>query len=229
MKFKAFTLSEVLITLGIIGVVAAMIIPTLVAKYQEKVAVTQLKKTYSILSNAWQMVEAEYGTIDTWGLNDTDTHTKDEKGNPVYNKSAQSIIAQRLKPYLKVAKTCELNKVCREGVFTDKWDSPPQANFFLNDGTYMGIGYYLDSAKSADVLVILPSSKKVILGKTKFYFKLRPNKVIPEGDNNICENCFKNQCYNNGRYCTAWVIYNENMDYLKCDDLSWNGKHKCSD
>ena len=25
----------------------------------------------------------------------------------------------------------------------------------------------------------------------------------------------------------AWVILNENMDYLKCKDLSWNGKNKC--
>ena len=27
--------------------------------------------------------------------------------------------------------------------------------------------------------------------------------------------------------CTAWVLYNENMDYLHCDDLSWTGKTKC--
>lgn len=31
-----------------------------------------------------------------------------------------------------------------------------------------------------------------------------------------------------GGGCTAWVIFNENMDYLHCDDLSWNGKTKCS-
>ena len=36
MRFKAFTLAEVLITLAIIGVVAAMTIPTLIANYQER-------------------------------------------------------------------------------------------------------------------------------------------------------------------------------------------------
>ena len=41
----AFTLAEVLITLGIIGIVAAMTIPTLLAKYQEKQTVTKLKQT----------------------------------------------------------------------------------------------------------------------------------------------------------------------------------------
>lgn len=27
--------------------------------------------------------------------------------------------------------------------------------------------------------------------------------------------------------CTAWVIVNENMDYLHCNDLDWNGKTSC--
>lgn len=48
----AFTLAEVLITLGIIGVVAAITIPTLVSKYQMKVFETAFKKQYSVLQNA---------------------------------------------------------------------------------------------------------------------------------------------------------------------------------
>ncbi len=45
---KAFTLAEVLITLGVIGVVAAMTMPSLVANYQKKVWVNQLKKLYQL-------------------------------------------------------------------------------------------------------------------------------------------------------------------------------------
>lgn len=41
----AFTLAEVLITLGIIGVVAAMTLPSLITNYQEKQRVSQLKKS----------------------------------------------------------------------------------------------------------------------------------------------------------------------------------------
>lgn len=44
MKKIAFTLAEVLITLGIIGVVAAMTMPVLIQNQREKVVVTQLKK-----------------------------------------------------------------------------------------------------------------------------------------------------------------------------------------
>ena len=31
----------------------------------------------------------------------------------------------------------------------------------------------------------------------------------------------------NGYGCAAWVLQNENLDYKKCSDLSWNGKRKC--
>jgi len=47
-----FTLAEVLITLGIIGVVAAMTIPTLISNYQEKAYKTQYKKIFSELNQA---------------------------------------------------------------------------------------------------------------------------------------------------------------------------------
>ena len=49
-KKSAFTLAEVLITLGVIGVVAALTLPTLITNYKNKVYVNQLKATLSILS-----------------------------------------------------------------------------------------------------------------------------------------------------------------------------------
>ena len=62
----AFTLAEVLITLGIIGVVAAMTLPTLIAKYQKQVVTTHLKKYYSVMSQAIKLAEAENGDIKYW-------------------------------------------------------------------------------------------------------------------------------------------------------------------
>ena len=49
-KSAAFTLAEVLITLGIIGVVAAMTIPTLIANIKGARIRTQLKKGISAQS-----------------------------------------------------------------------------------------------------------------------------------------------------------------------------------
>ena len=55
----AFTLAEVLITLGIIGIVAAMTIPTLVSKIQEAHFHAKWKECYAILNNAFKMTVAE--------------------------------------------------------------------------------------------------------------------------------------------------------------------------
>jgi prepilin-type N-terminal cleavage/methylation domain-containing protein len=61
-----FTLAEVLITLTIIGVVAALTIPGLVASYQKKVITTKLKKFYSTMSQALALSEIDNGDIVTW-------------------------------------------------------------------------------------------------------------------------------------------------------------------
>jgi len=58
----AFTLAEVLITLGIIGVVAAMTLPVLIQKHQKKVTVTKLKKAYTTLSQVIQKSYADNGS-----------------------------------------------------------------------------------------------------------------------------------------------------------------------
>ena len=55
---KGFTLAEVLITLAIIGIVAALTIPSLANGYQKRVLTTQLQKAYAELSQAGAMVVA---------------------------------------------------------------------------------------------------------------------------------------------------------------------------
>ena len=65
-KATAFTIAEVLITLGIIGIVAAMTIPTLVKKYERYVLKKQFQTAYSLVSNAVQRM-----TIDNPNLMNT--------------------------------------------------------------------------------------------------------------------------------------------------------------
>ena len=60
-RFKGFTLAEVLITLGIIGVVAAMTLPILVNNYRAKSLETSFKKADTIISQAMQSTMFEYG------------------------------------------------------------------------------------------------------------------------------------------------------------------------
>ncbi len=67
-NYIAFTLAEVLITLGIIGIVAALTIPALITKYQDKVTITALKKSYSTLKSAMERAEDDLGSVKDWDI-----------------------------------------------------------------------------------------------------------------------------------------------------------------
>ena len=69
---KGFTLAEVLITLGVIGVVAALTLPSVIANYQKKQTVVQLKQAYSILANAVDHSIAKNGDPDSWEYSSPD-------------------------------------------------------------------------------------------------------------------------------------------------------------
>ena len=61
----AFTLAEVLITLGIIGVVAAMTMPSLIQHHREKAMVTSLEKFVSTISQAVDLYKADNDCVDS--------------------------------------------------------------------------------------------------------------------------------------------------------------------
>jgi len=92
---NGFTLAEVLITLVIIGVIAAMTIPTTIAKYQKEETVSRLKKVYATLLTAYNTAVFEHGDIKNWSF-----------GQP--NNIANSV-SKYILPYLQVAKFCGTN------------------------------------------------------------------------------------------------------------------------
>ncbi|MBS5803289.1 MAG: hypothetical protein KIC80_09830 [Brachyspira sp.] len=55
-----------MITLGIIGVVAAMTLPSVVNKYKQQEAIARMKKAYSILNQALRLSVAENGDFSEW-------------------------------------------------------------------------------------------------------------------------------------------------------------------
>lgn len=95
-KNSAFTLAEVLITLGIIGIVAAMTIPVLVNSYQKTQTITQLKEVYSQLNNAMALAKVDNGTdVNAWDIPNSSL------------VAAETYFAQTyLMPYLKVIQDC---------------------------------------------------------------------------------------------------------------------------
>ncbi len=101
LKFLGFTLTEVLITLGIIGVVAALTIPSLICSYKEKQTYALLNETYSIIAQAIKLAEVDYGELEAWGF----------VSNYAQEDSNGLKIAEKLKPYLKISKDCGLQDI----------------------------------------------------------------------------------------------------------------------
>ena len=99
-KSKGFTLAEVLITLGIIGVVAAITMPTLINNYREKTTVNKVKKFYSMMSQAYLMSVKDNEHADSWSV---------ENG---YSATTARQLASYLKPYLKIQKDCGTSSGC---------------------------------------------------------------------------------------------------------------------
>ena len=60
-KNTAFTLAETLITLGIIGVVAAMTIPNLITEHQKRATVTKLQRAISVINQAYRLAYDDVG------------------------------------------------------------------------------------------------------------------------------------------------------------------------
>lgn len=233
LKKAAFTLAEVLITLGIIGVVAAMTMPSLIQNYQEKATATKLKKCYSLVSQAYVSILNDEGGSDTLQAGD-DLEMMEKFGK-----------------YLKYQKTCGRNKGCFPNVTYksvtgngySKWedDTTDRSRAILTDGTLIMFnksamwggneGNYLYAQIYVDINGFKGPNQ---LGRDFFYFYISPEKIVPAGakaleEKNEDQKFTKNCIQQNGYACAAWVIYNENMDYLHCKDLSWDGKHSCKE
>ena len=229
----AFTLAEVLITLGIIGVVAAMTMSSLITAKQEKATISTIKKNYSILANALLMAQNDNGELYTWGI------TKDADG--------LNLVSSNLKPYLKIIEDCGVGEKsdCAPGdngkfkdltgrKRTEDFSSSDYYSFRLNDGTAVAIqlktkAECISSESSCMNFYIDTNGKKYpnTLGKDIFYFDGYGNgKLRAAGiDHSPSETGWAAQ---EGWFTTAWAMYKENLDYLRCPDkLEWNGKSTC--
>lgn len=139
-----FTLAEVLITLGIIGVVAAITLPMLIQNYQKTVLKSQFKKVYSEFFNAiklaqskneapvycyyWQKspypsvvcmeYDSKYGTCSKWAMPDGSPLPSNYNG--IYNDCVDFFYSKLFGHVLKYAKHCK-NNALLNGCLTEQY------------------------------------------------------------------------------------------------------------
>lgn len=169
---KAFTLAEVLVTLGIIGVVSAMTVPTLMQNYQRKSYVTQLHKVYNELQQAIVQLMTDKNAVNLKeaGINSTAT--------------AQNFI----KNYFKIVNTCTNSlKPC----FADSYNMLDGSTYAING--HISTSYVLASGaairplysvegsagKIVNILVDINGQQGPnILGRDTFYMAIYNNGAI---------------------------------------------------
>ena len=146
-KYFAFTLPEAIITIGIIGIVAALITPQLISNYQKKVVPIRLKKMYNTLWSAITLAEIENGPTDNWTFED--------------GEQAREFYKTQIKSKMK----CIEYKTSRKFNFPDNYCFMPDGGFMvLNNMRSYGllevIFYPLGDKNSISYVYGIPENKK---------------------------------------------------------------------
>ncbi len=217
---QAFTLAEVLITLGIIGVVASMTLPTLINRNEEKVTVNKLKKFYSTMNQAYLMSVNDNGYANEW-------HVENGMSENTANQLAQYIV-----PYLKILKDCGTQSGCfgySQGIKLLNGNDYSGNNFYtasyyykliLADGSYMFFsaenseyckkalgGGYTDVCGEVFLDIDGPKGQNTA-GRDVFKFYITPKGFMYPNNSDTCSKA------SSGLSCANYILTHDNMDYL---------------
>jgi prepilin-type N-terminal cleavage/methylation domain-containing protein len=157
-RSNAFTLAEVLITLGVIGVVAALTLPTVISNYNKKVVETRLAKFYSSFNQAIKMSEADNESCKYWSYGDINNHRDLATIESWWNKYMNDY-------FPSVSTSTTLKNTTVNGKYTIHIKDGSVLAFEALPGSYAWFIYY-PQAK-------LKNSKN---GRDKFGFYLFPQK-----------------------------------------------------
>jgi prepilin-type N-terminal cleavage/methylation domain-containing protein len=233
---KGFTLAEVLITLGIVGVIASLTMPTLFQSYQKQVVVNRLKKVYSVLSQATLMPYGESNGIysDLLGIGGNTSGDKTEKFFTNYwlpHFSSPNIANDSFYSDTDAYYRLDGNKV---GIRIITSYANDRVSYSTSDGTIYTVFIKTTSSKdennteryeyssSMNIYVDINGTKNPnTLGKDVFIFTadFTKNQVIPYGadldEETINNNCNKNS---SGTTCATKII---NAGWKIAEDYPW--------
>ncbi len=102
---KGFTLAETLITLTIIGIIAALTIPNLINNYKKYKTEVKIKTAYSMLSNAIKLVQANHGDINSL-MTSAEIPNNDSWYTETISGASLNQFANLILEQLKVEKDC---------------------------------------------------------------------------------------------------------------------------
>lgn len=224
-KFMAFTLAETLIVMGIIGVVAALTIPSLTNSTNNKDIVAKVRKAHANLDDAFGRMIAQHGELQDWNTAPT-----------------ANVIGNRLGANMKLQKECKGASTCAGAAkaLTNAGAAsadPTGYSAILADGTAIGVNVFDSNCTTAvgtteglkqtcgSIVIDIDSyNGKNVQGIDEFAFWLTRTGIYPAGTEADNKATFASNCQTaGGPGCTAWVVYNGNLDYRKASN-----DHKCN-
>lgn len=107
---KAFTLAEVLVTLGIIGVVAALTLPILTNKHQNSVALAGIKVAYAKINDGFLFMRSDENLDDLRSLSVFHNMTPET----FQDESVQANLDEQMKKYFNIVKSYKAGETCSE-------------------------------------------------------------------------------------------------------------------
>lgn len=230
---KGFTLAEVLITLGIVGVIAALTLPNLITEHQKDVTVNNLKKVYSEITQAIKLAEAEHGSIEGWNFDQSNKQFYDEYLTKYIATTGETTVGEIKSTYN--IKYIRLSGV-EENVFAPLANAASVIN--LPSGMQLFLSNVIPSAPdlpTKSLLVDINGYKNPNkMGKDLFYFRIYKKKgLVPsyEDDGKFYTeynrektlngpSSYSYQCNKAGRgvWCGALIIYD---GWKISDDYPW--------
>jgi prepilin-type N-terminal cleavage/methylation domain-containing protein len=191
LKFKhGFTLAEVLITLGIIGVVAAITLPTLIQNYKKQVYVNQLKKSVSTLEQGFKKMLADEGVDSLDQIPDLMNWYWTTENNPYFVKYFKKVATAK-EQYVYPDGTYNLDGTHVNGIDTYVGNFT-LGYYYLSDGTLIGIelrkdAYLVEGGLVGYVIIDVNGDKKLPnkWGRDIFHFFVFENgSLLPGGGEN---------------------------------------------
>lgn len=131
-KRRGFTIAEVLLALAVIGVVAAITIPSAIKNTRKQIIETKLAVTVSILNQALRGAELKYGGMSIWDLTGYQVNDFDSDNYDISDAGA-SFVNKYLAPNLKTINNGSSSSTLRSLGYKTPWKSPNGQTVFNLD------------------------------------------------------------------------------------------------
>ena len=235
---KAFSVAEVLITLGVIGVIASIVLPMVKLKYQEITTVAKVRKVYALLNKGYEASIQRFGPVKYWKLEGTtelvsvdiikylvptglkvnyvENKLPHIRGRWLHNKNTNIIDSSRWQIY----------KMDNGATFFQVAMAASDCSYSHNN--YNKANIFLQKVCGDFTVDINGEAGPNVYGIDHFQFYITERGIIPVGIKDDGYRPVRDYCNPkgdkkfNGYSCAAWMLEKGTMPWLYGKQVNWD-------